>query len=207
MKKLAKSLLFVLIPVSLFGQVKTSSAPLKPRVMILTDVSTWETDDSESLVRLLVHSDMLEIEGLVYTTGWSLEETRDDFINLIYDAIDAYEKDLPNLSKRSDQYGFQEDESQQKIGYWPSPDYLRKRTMFGSRKRGMSEIGKDNNSPGSDHIIQQADENDDRPLWILFWGGGNTLAQAIWSVQEERPEKELKQFLHKIPVYSITDQD
>ena len=49
-----------------------SAEPLKPRMVVLTDVSTWETDDSESLVRLLVHADLLQIEGLVFTTGWSL---------------------------------------------------------------------------------------------------------------------------------------
>jgi hypothetical protein len=52
---------------------------LKPRIVVLTDVSTWETDDSESLVRLLVHADLFEIEGLIFTTGWSLDKTRDDF--------------------------------------------------------------------------------------------------------------------------------
>jgi hypothetical protein len=80
---------------------------LKPRVVVLTDVSTWETDDSESLVRLLVHADLFEIEGLIFTTGWSLDKTRDDFFQLIHDATDAYEKDLPNLMKRSGQKGFQ----------------------------------------------------------------------------------------------------
>lgn len=183
------------------------STVLKPRIVVLTDVSTWETDDSESLVRLLVHADLFEIEGLVYTTGWSLEETRDDFFQLIHDAIDAYEKDLPNLLKRSGQLAFKEEESPQTIGYWPSPDYLRKRTVFGSKQRGIDKIGKDNLSDGSNLIIELADENDKRPLWILLWGGGNTLAQAIWQVQEEQNDDELKAFLHKIPTYAITDQD
>lgn len=189
------------------NQAKKSQPILKPRIVVLTDVSTWETDDSESLVRLLVHADMFEIEGLIYTTGWSLEETRDDFFQLIHDAIDAYEKDLPNLMKRSGQVGFNENKSQQTIGYWPSSEYLWKRTMFGSKKRGMNQIGKDNISDGSNLIIQQADEDDERPLWILIWGGGNTLAQAIWQVQQERNEEELKNFLQKIPTYAITDQD
>ncbi|GAA5221597.1 DUF1593 domain-containing protein [Membranihabitans marinus] len=184
---------------------KTSS--LKPRLVILTDVSTWETDDSESLVRLLVHADLFEIEGIIYTTGWSLEETRDDFFDLIHDAIDAYEKDLPNLLKRCNQEDFLKDENHQSIGYWPSPNYLRERTMFGSKKRGMKFIGSNNSSPGSDLIIKLADEKDERPLWITIWGGGNTLAQAIWEVQQERSEKELKTFLKKIPTYAITDQD
>ncbi|MBN2166323.1 MAG: DUF1593 domain-containing protein [Marinilabiliaceae bacterium] len=179
----------------------------KPRIVVLTDVSTWETDDSESLVRLLVHADMFEIEGIIYTTGWSLEETRDDFMQLIYDAIDAYEKDLPNLLMRSEQAGFNEDESKQTIGYWPSPDYLRNNTVFGSKKRGIDKIGADNTSDGSNFIIKLADEADPRPLWILVWGGGNTLAQSIWQVQNERTEEELKAFLKKVPTYAITDQD
>ena len=137
--------------------VVTSAACLadypKPRVVVLTDVSTWETDDSESLVRLLVHADLLEIEGLVFTTGWSLGTTRDDFIDLIHDATNAYEKDLPNLRKRSGQNGHLQDESRQNIGYWPSAQYLRDRTMFGSRKRGAEHVGEGNDSPGkqTDH--------------------------------------------------------
>ncbi len=193
--------------VPVFAKQKQDVKSLKPRIVVLTDVSTWETDDSESLVRLLVHADMFEIEGIIFTTGWSLDKTRDDFFQLIHDAIDAYEKDLPNLMKRSNQVDFKTDETQQFIGYWPSADYLRKQTVFGSKQRGIDKIGVNNISDGSNLIIELADENDDRPLWILLWGGGNTLAQAIWQVQQDRNEAELKTFLHKIPTYAITDQD
>ena len=189
------------------GSITASAAPLKQRLVVLTDVSTWETDDSESFVRLMVHADLFEIEGLIYTTGWSLETTRADFMGLIHDAINAYEKDLPNLRKRSNQTGNLTDESRQEIGYWPSPKSLRDHTVFGSTNRGMAFIGATNNSPGSDLIIKLADEKDDRPLWITVWGGGNTLAQAIWQVQHTRSKDELKTFLHKLRVYAITDQD
>lgn len=197
--------LFMLMP--LFAEQNPKKETLKPRVVVLTDVSTWETDDSESLVRLLVHADMLEIEAIIYTTGWSLDVIRDDFFQLIHDAIDAYEKDLPNLMKRSNQVDFNTDESCQTIGYWPSAEYLRKRTVFGSKQRGMDKIGKDNISDGSNLIIKLADEDDERPLWILVWGGGNTLAQSIWQVQQNRNKAELNEFLLKIPTYAITDQD
>jgi len=208
MKKTSLSLSLILIlSYSLFAQEGEKKAIQKPRMVVLTDVSTWETDDSESLVRLLVHADLYEIEGLIFTTGWSLDKTRDDFMDLIHDAIDAYEKDLPNLLKRSNQQGFLADESKQNIGYWPSPDYLRSITVFGSKNRGFKFIGEDNNSLGSELIIKLADEDDERPLWITVWGGGNTLAQAIWKVQQERSDAELKAFLHKIPTYTITDQD
>jgi hypothetical protein len=40
-------------------------------------------------------------------------------------------------------------------------------------------VGEGNDSPGSQLITKLADEQDDRPLWITVWGGGNTLAQAV----------------------------
>ena len=207
-----KPLLVIFLISSLSTQAQTdeklfSDRELKPRLLVLTDVSTWETDDSESLVRLLVHADLFEIEGLIFTTGWSLDKTRDDFFDLIHDALNAYEKDLPNLMKRSSQQEFARDENHQEIGYWPSPDYLRAHTVFGSRNRGFKFIGGENDSPGSNLIIQLADEDDDRPIWVAIWGGGNTLAQAIWRVQQDRSPEQLKTFLQKVRVYAITDQD
>ena len=203
--------LIMLVFESLNAQTKQKqnygSAPFKPRIVVLTDVSSWETDDSESLVRLLVHADMFEIEGLVYTTGWSLDSTRSNFFDLIHDATNAYKKDLPNLRKRSNQGGHLANESKQRIGYWPSAGYLQSRTLFGSKNRGMRFIGEGNDSPGSKLIIKMADENDERPVWVLGWGGGNTLAQAIWRVRQDRTKEEFQKFLKKIRFYAITDQD
>ena len=56
-------------------------------------------------------------------------------------------------------------------------------------------------------IIDLVDEKDDRPLWVMVWGGANTLAQAIWTVRQERSETEVRKFLNKLCVYTITDQD
>lgn len=186
-----------------------AAAPLKPRIIVLTDISpaTVEPDDMESIIRLFACADLFEIEALVATTGWSSSGDNADWINLIHDAIHAYEQDLPNLRKRSSQHEHLPDETRQQIGYWPSPDYLRSVTEVGSQKRGMRFIGKENNSPGSDLIIKLADEPDERPVWVQAWGGGNTLAQAIWRVKEERSPAQLKAFLKKIRFYTITDQD
>ena len=200
-------------PLLLCAQLKVKNNPnatrLKPRIIILTDISpnNVEPDDMESMIRLLVHADLFEIEGLVATTGWSSSGGNAEWVRLIHDAIDAYEKDVPNLRKRSGQDDFKEDESQQKIGYWPSPDYLRSRTVVGSQVRGMEHIGEGNSSPGSDLIIEMADKQDKRPVWVLVWGGANTLAQAIWQVQQEHTDQQLKTFLDKLRTYTITDQD
>jgi hypothetical protein len=190
-------------------EVRSGSTGLKPRMVVLTDISTWEPDDHESLIRLMAHADLFEIEGIVVTTGWSMDNVNQHrhFMDIALGVIDAYEKDLPNLLKRSGQSGFAQDNAKQEIGYWPSAQYLRERTMFGSMLMGMDKIGADNQSEGSDLIIRLADEEDDRPVWVTIWGGGNTLAQSIWQVQQTRSEPELKAFLGNIRAYAITDQD
>jgi len=187
----------------------THAASLKPRIVVLTDIKNFEPDDQQSLTRLLVHADLYEIEGIVISTSWGFKDMHDHLnsIDIATSVIDAYEKDLPNLMKRSNQTGFAQDNERQEIGYWPSAQYLRDRTMFGSMYRGTARLGKENNSKGSDLIIKLADEDDDRPIWITFWGGGNTLAQSIWQVQKTRSESELKKFLHKVRAYAIADQD
>lgn len=193
---------------SLASCATSLATDLKPRILVLTDISpsNVEPDDMESMIRLLVHADLFEIEGLVATTGWS-NGGGQEHPELILEAINAYEKDLPNLRKRSGQEGHLADESQQMIGYWPSPDYLRSRTVLGSRKMGFRFIGADNDSPGSDLIIKMADERDDRPIWVLAWGGANTLAQSVWRVQKDRTPEQLRAFVRKIRTYTITDQD
>jgi hypothetical protein len=186
-----------------------TTSKLKPRMVVLTDISTWEPDDNESLIRLMAYADMFEIEGIIVTTGWSMDNVNfhTDFINIAIGVISNYEKDLPNLMKRSNQSGNLHDNEPQEIGYWPSAKYLRDRTMFGSMLMGQKYIGEGNDSKGSKLIIDLADADDDRPLWIATWGGANTLAQAIWRVQKDRTPEELKAFLNKIRIYTITDQD
>lgn len=187
---------------------------LKPRIVVLTDIApaNIEPDDMESMIRLMVHADLLEIEALIVSGGWNNSgraypiEWKDSLTKV----VDAYEIDLPLLMKRSEQTAFMDikkENGKQKIGYWPSAEYLRNRIMVGSRKLGQKEIGEKNRSDGSDYIIKLADEKDKRPLWILGWGGANTLAQAIWQVKHTRTEQELKAFLNKLRVYTITDQD
>jgi hypothetical protein len=203
------SLLFLLLLSTAISISSYAATTLKPRLVVLTDIApnNVEPDDMESMIRLLVHADLFEIEGLIHSTGWSANVAKESYYQLIHEAIDLYEKDLPNLQKRSNQKEFLRDESRQKIGYWPSPKYLRDRTMIGSAKRGYQYIGEGNASDGSNLLIKLADEKDDRPIWITVWGGANTLAQALWQVQKERSPEELKAFLHKFRVYTITDQD
>ncbi len=187
---------------------------LKPRIVVLTDIAPGdrEPDDMESMVRLLSHADLFEIEAIITTSGWNSGGSAysDEWASYLHTVIDAYEKDLPNLMNRSSQKGFwpiEKESGQQEIGYWPSAEYIRSRHCMGSRHLGVKFLGNDNVSPGSDMLIQLAEENDPRPIWILVWGGGNTAAQALWQLKETGDEDRLDKVLDKIRIYTITDQD
>lgn len=218
MKEKNSPLLLVIVFMLLFTVSAVAQSPanasLKPRIVVLTDIApaNVEPDDMESMVRLLVHADLYEIEALIASGGWNSSggPYPKSWMDSLKTTINKYEKDLPNLMKRSAQTRFrslEKESKQQKIGYWPSADYLKSRIMLGSLELGYQKIGKGNDSSGSDFIIKLVDESDNRPLWITVWGGGNTLAQAIWKVKQERSEAELKVFLNKLYVYAITDQD
>jgi hypothetical protein len=168
-----------------------------------------EPDDNESAVRLMAYADRFEIEGIVTTIGWNCDPYPPEWKEYLDRVIDAYEKDVPNLMKRSAQTDFlpAEQEERQRLGYWPSADYLRSRAVYGSPRAGIGLIGPDNDSAGSELIIRLADEPDPRPIWVCVWGGGNTFAQAVWKVQQTRSPEELDAFLRKFRLYTITDQD
>ena len=190
-----------------------AQAQLKPRVVILTDIGQpdLEPDDTESLVHLLCYADMLEIEGIITSTGWNCDPYPTESAAYRDSVVEAYAKDYANLSLRSGRsmpFSVSKKENdKQKIGYWPSPEYIRSRCKMGSQRAGIGVIGKDNDTEGSELIIRLADEKDDRPIWVCAWGGANTLAQAIWKVQQTRTPEQLKAFLRKLRLYTITDQD
>lgn len=200
----------LILPLTITAKKKDD---LKPRLVVMTDIGDCdvEPDDMESAVRLLSYADMFEIEAIMTTVGWNCDPYPESWAEYLDRVVDAYGKDVKNLMARSHQTDFlprdAENAVHQKIGYWPSVDYIRSRVMPGSHRAGIKVIGEGNDTKGSDFLIQLADEDDDRPIWVATWGSGNTLAQAIWRVRQTRSEADFKAFLHKFRVYTITDQD
>ncbi len=179
-------LLIILLSVISFQ----AAAVEKSRYIVLTDISN-EPDDEESLVRYLVYANEFDTEGLIATTSTHLRETtRED---LIRRQLAAYAMVKPNLDIHS--------------GGFPDVDSLRSVTCTGQTGYGMEFVGKGKGSPGSRRIVEAVDRNDVRPLWIGIWGGANTLAQALYDVRESRTTEEVQEFVSKIKVYSISDQD
>ena len=180
--------LFLFIPH--FSQAQKGRTELvKPRIIVTTDI-TNEPDDQESLIRLLLYANDIDIEGLIGSTGvWKLSDPATD---VIHECIDGYAQVYDNLIRHDSAY--------------PSADYLHSITVTGNRGYGMSHVS-GRGSEGARLIIQAADREDPRPLWLLVWGGANTVAQAIWTVSQNRSEDSLNAFLNKIRVYDLAGQD
>jgi len=169
---------------------RTDPFVVRPRVIVLTDIAN-EPDDQMSLVRLLVYSNQVDIEGLVANTStWMKRAVRPDVIRTV---IDAYAEVQPNLLQHAS--GF------------PSADSLRRLVTTGQPTYGMAAVGADRMSPGAELIVRAADRADPRPLWLSVWGGANTLAQALLHVRATRTPAQLAQFVSKLRVYTISDQD
>ena len=185
---------------------------LKPRLVVCTDIAPAdvEPDDMESMVRLMAYADRFEIEGIITSVGWNCDPYPKEWAQYLQRVIEAYRKDVPKLMARSSQKGFlslKKENGQQKLGYWPSADYVKSRAVMGSEHGGIKAIGEDNDSPGSELLIRLADEDDPRPIYVAAWGGANTLAQAIWRIKQSRTADEVKRFVRKFRLYTITDQD
>jgi hypothetical protein len=55
------------------SQSDCSDFGLKPRIVVLTDIAPGdiEPDDMESMIRLMAHADLFEIEALITSGGWN----------------------------------------------------------------------------------------------------------------------------------------
>ena len=183
------------------AQTTWQDSMLKPRLVVCTDIAPAdvEPDDMESMVHLMAYADMFEIEALITSVGWNCDPYPMEWSLYMYRVMGAYATDVKNLMKRSGQKEFlsmEQENARQRIGYWPSAEYVTSRVVMGSTNGGIRSIGEQNDSPGSNLLIRLADEDDPRPIYVAAWGGANTLAQAIWKVKQTRSADEVRNFVH-----------
>lgn len=162
----------------------------KPRMMVLTDIGN-EPDDSESMVRFLLYSNELDVEGLLAVTStWLRAAVHPE---LIEERVRAYGQVLPNLKAHASGY--------------PEMQTLLQLIRAGRPEYGMAGVGAGKDTEASKLIIAAADRRDPRPLWLTLWGGTTDLAQALWTVRATRPPDAVARFVAKLRIYSISDQD
>jgi hypothetical protein len=138
--------------------------PVKPRILISTDIGGTDPDDNQSITHFLMYSHLFQTEGLIsspsYGTGNKKELLR---------MIDLYEEDLALLKKHQQGY--------------PSPNSLRAVCKQG-RLGSAPFIGYATATEGSNWIIKCAKKKSKQPLWVLVWGGLEDLAQALHDAHE-----------------------
>lgn len=183
----------VAVLISCSKSPETQTPVEKPRVVITADP---ELDDLNSLIRFILYSSDVKVEGLIYTSSqfhWKGDGTgtKKTFPNreytryglkicpceswrwakderFIHDVVEAYEKSYPNLKVHNPEY--------------PTPEYLKSKVKWGNIEFD-GDISKD--SEGSDHIKSLMLDNEPGKLYITAWGGGSTIARALKSIQDQ----------------------
>jgi hypothetical protein len=162
----------------------------KPRLVVLTDIEN-EPDDTQSLVRLLLYANDIELRGLVATTSVHMRQgVHPESIRRL---IGRYAQALPSLRRHDPAY--------------PSAAQLLARVAPGQPGYGLQAIGEGRDTPGSELLLRELERPDARPLWVSVWGGANTLAQALHTLQRTRPPQAVAQAVQRLRVYAISDQD
>lgn len=140
--------------------------PVKPRILISTDIGGTDPDDNQSMVHFLMYSDRFNTEGIISSPSYG-KGSKEEIVRM----IDLYEKDLPKLQKHAK--GF------------PSPDALRAISKQG-RQGAAPFAGYTTATEGSDWIVKCARKKSSQPLWVLVWGGLDDLAQALHDAPDIR---------------------
>lgn len=185
-KLLIVGLSLILMPA--FAAEKQNEEKFKPRIIVTSD---GEIDDKCSMVRFLLYANEWDIEGIVTSSSqyhWHGHKWAGD--DWLEPYLEAYSEVYPNLMLHDK--GF------------PTPEYLKSISFLGNVER---EGEMDSITPGSQHIVKVLlDESDDNPIWIQAWGGTNTIARALKTVEEEHPEK-MEYVANKLRFFFIWEQD
>ena len=199
--------------------VNSSFADERPRVVVMTDFFK-DPDDMQSLIRFLTSANEFNVEGLIATSlAYGDGSVHPEWIR---DVIDEYAIVLPNLRLHERPgYEYPDVESLKSVVKAGAPvirKFVGKTRGFsvpfpqGAKDSRMCEpaekwIGAGKETDASRHLIEVVDRTDDRPVWVVVWGGAMDLAQAVWTVRDQRTATEFAAFIDKLRVYQVSWQD
>lgn len=216
-KKLAGLLLGTLALGMLIPQQNTAAAKERPQTVVMTD---GEVDDMDSFLRFLLYTNDMEVKGIIYTSSmWHYKgdgkgtqfESNMDWIKRFHpgkhtdlrwcgtewiaEYIEKYRQVYPNLIQHDKAY--------------PTPDKLQSLVKVGNIDF-EGEMTKD--TEGSQWIEKLLLEESTTPIHFETWGGANTFARALKSIEEKY--KGTPQWAgiydrigQKAVLYNIMDQD
>ncbi|MGZ3776912.1 MAG: nucleoside hydrolase-like domain-containing protein [Mucilaginibacter sp.] len=175
------------------AKAQSPNEAARPRIVVTADP---ELDDNNSLIRFLLNSCDMDVEGLIYAssgyhwkgdgkgTKWYVPGREYARFGLdtcpcaswrwaknerfIHNAVEAYEKVYPNLKVHNPNY--------------PAPELLKSKIRYGNIEFD-GDFSK--NTPGSDLIRSLILDDKPGKLFITAWGGQSTIARALKSIEEE----------------------
>lgn len=216
-KKLAGLVLGTLALGAILPQHNVAAAKERPQTVVMTD---GEVDDMDSFLRFLLYTNDVDVKGIIYTSSmWhysgdgkgTLFESNMDWIkkyhpgkhtdlrwcgtDWIAEYIEKYRSVYPKLSQHDKDY--------------PTPDKLQSLVKVGNIEF-EGEMAKD--TEGSRWIEQLLLSADKTPIHFETWGGSNTFARALKSIEDKYKGTAqwasiYKQVSQKAILYNIMNQD
>jgi len=189
--------LYALVCAAMFFSVEAHGDPgakqdTRPRVIVTTD---GEADDQCSMIRYLLYADQFRTKGLIYSSSkhhWAGNESTEAYkwhgTTWIESQLDAYAEVYPSLKNHAD---------------FPSPQELQGQVAVGNI---VAEGSMDKDTPGSQHIVAELLKPDTDPVWLLAWGGPNTIARALKTIAEQHPEA-VAAVSRRARIYLVSEQD
>lgn len=197
-------------------QVNAQIKKSKPRTIITTD---GEVDDQDSFIRFLLYANEFKTEGFIYSSSeWHYKgdgkgtkfvsempytskrygertDLRWPGTEWMQQFIDKYAMVYSNLLKHNKDY--------------PNPAYLKSIIKTGNINfEGEMTM----NTEGSNLIKKVLLDGNPEPVYLQVWGGTNTIARALKSIEDEYKTTQqwdsiYKRISAKAILYTVLDQD
>ena len=161
------------------------AADERPRIIIETDAG-GDPDDEQSLIRFLLYSNDLDVEGIIsnrpHTRRPENKNSENTGLGVVRRLVKAYGECYPNLVQHDARY--------------PKADVLLARTV----------VGYDDSEAAVKLITAAVDRDDPRPVWYADWGtehegvAVNNLKRALDRVLTERGSRGYAAFKCKLRV-------
>jgi hypothetical protein len=170
-----------------FGGGRYPNTRVRPRVIVTTD---GEIDDRCSMVRFLMYANEFQVEGLIHSSS------RFHWLGHTWSGVEW-------INSQIDQYARVYDHLRQNADGYPLPEDLRRRVYVGN----IANVGEmERDTPGADRIVQVLLDDEPGPVYLQAWGGTNTIAKALSTIQKNYPAQ-VEKVSQKAVVFIILDQD
>lgn len=198
-----------------------------PRTIITTD---GELDDMNSFTRFLYYTNEIDVDGIVYSSSvhhWKgdgvhtlsgaqaagiLTSVRGQTAGTSANSLDAtvwrWNPD-PWIEEKISQYGELLPNLRQHDPNFPSAEELLAKVAVGNVDF-ENDFSAD--TAGSDLIKEVLLDDDDRDVWLQAWGGQNTIARALLSIEQEYKDSPdwhavRSRVIDKAVIATISNQD